>query len=194
MLWPGERLLSFDGIKISPFQPERGLPHHPLLGNLSVFLNPADMRKYNELAFLTDKWADCSDDERRSLLQGLNEVVSKAVYGFWTVSDPEQIKNEGGLTLEDLNYVDDQKLSLLARILSDDEVIKVLGNNIKSCTVVEKMRDSLIPDCAKNACSHYADKSFADCMDEFPSMVCRDFIVNRPNQEAWSGASTIIFI
>jgi len=195
MLWAGRRLEEpFNTLKISPFQPEKGLPNHILLSNLSVFLKLDDMRSYNELAESIDKWAELSEDDRCTILGGLNEVVSKAGYGFWTVSDPEQIKTENGLKLEDLNYpTDGKRFNLTAYMLSDDEVAKVLGSVVKGVSTVKTTRDTLVAELTQNQYSLYADQSFTTCMNKFSSMVCRDFIVKRDGEEPWSGRFVIIY-
>lgn len=185
-LWPGQRMLSLDGVKITPFQPADGMPHHPLLPNVSVFLQPDVMRSYNTLASSTDNWGELSDEERSELVKEINSVMQKAQYGFWAVASDAQIKNADGLTLEDLNYDKDGSIKLSAFIFSDDEVLKVLGNNVKNASAVEKKRDSVIAKWSSDKNSNYIEKSFSEAMAKYPTLISRHFVVTR-GDETWSG-------
>ena len=186
ILWPGQRMLSLDGLKISPFQAADGMPHHPLLPNVSVFLQPDAMRTYNTLAANADNWGELRSEDRSELVKELNSIMQKAQYGFWAVASDAQIKNADGLTLEDLNYGDDGGIKLSAFIFNDDEVHKVLGNNVKNATAVEKTRESLIAKWSKNEYSNYFYDSFTTAMAKYPTLICRHFVVTR-NDQTWSG-------
>lgn len=185
-LWPGQRMLSLDDVKITPFQAADGMPHHPLLPNVSVFLQPDVMRSYNTLAASTDNWGELSDEERSELVKEINNIMQKAQYGFWAVASDAQIKNADGLTLEDLNYGKDGSIKLSAFIFSDDEVLKVLGNNVKNVAAVEKKRDSVIAKWSSDKNSNYIEKSFSEVMAKYPTLISRHFVVTR-GDETWSG-------
>lgn len=196
ILWAGERMLTLSGVKISSFQAADGLPHHPLLNNVSVFLQPDAMRLYNNLAAETDRWSDLTSEEQSRLLEQLNGVMESAQYGFWAVADNNQVKTvkeELLHTFAALNYDKDGSIKLSAYIFSDDEVVKVFGNNIKNVSSVEKMRNSLTAKWRKNSYSNYADDSFTEAMAKFPTLICRHFLVTEiseetQKEETYSGA------
>ena len=128
------------------------------------------------------------EETRTNIIEGMNTLMEAAKYAFWAVSDDAQIKSADGLTLEDINYAEDGSIKLSAYVLSDDEVLKVLGNHIKAAGAVEKLRDSLVKKWAAKDKDHtsYADESFTAAMAKYPGMIYRHFFVTR-GDETWSG-------
>jgi len=190
MLWPGHRMLSIQNVKVGPFVPGEGLPHHPLLPNLSVLLKPDDMQTYNTLMQQTElnEWAQLDEETRNTTIDGMNTIMQSSKYAFWAVNDDAQIKDAEGLTLEHINYAEDGSIRLSAYVLSDEEVQKVLGSSIKAAGAVEKLRDSLVKKWATKDKEHtsYVEESFTACMAKYPGMIYRHFFVTR-GEETWSG-------
>ena len=113
----------------------RGIPNHPLLQNLSVFL-PQDtlqriMQEQELLEFdeATDKIVD--SEKNIQLILQIAQLLKDCKYGVWAAED-DQLKNDSR-TVDNVVWGD---RPLLCHIFSDEQVEQILG---KRCGSQDKL-------------------------------------------------------
>lgn len=154
----------------------RGLPNHPLLQNLSLFLSKEKIQEVMEiterLRFDEDNTTIINNEDNITDVKKIADLLQEVKWGLWAAEDSQLKDGEGAVhTVQSL--VDGA--SLQCRILSAAEVEVILGQR---CGSIDKLPNyslkKLEPGTDVMAtCSMYNDKNYI-------TMMTSDILKNLP--------------